>query len=131
MTTAAALEKISQETENVKNVMELAIDHGGNLENVKKAVLPMEGSKLCTSLAFSLASCYYVLLKTRGGGTSIHPISEELKKIKGYVSKIKELESRGISPQLKLNKPAAVRFIEAGLDSELKRRKTSAQQQIS
>jgi hypothetical protein len=56
-------------------------------------------------------------LFAQGASTEDHPVTEELARIKTYMSKLKELGQGAVNDQqrLKLNKDAAQRFISAGL----------------
>ena len=75
--------------------------------------LPVSLSQLSPSHPFDS----HVDLFAQGASTEDHPVTEELARIKTYMSKLKELGQGAVNDQqrLKLNKDAAQRFISAGL----------------
>lgn len=51
-------------------------------DTVVKSVDSIEAAKLDVTLAYGLASLYYILLNSKGQNSSDHPVKEELGRIK-------------------------------------------------
>jgi TATA-binding protein-associated factor Taf7 len=63
---------------------------------LSKSLSALEDAKLSVALAYSAASLFYVLQNVSGGegdGGSTHGVQRELKGIKDYVAKIKQIEA--------------------------------------
>lgn len=111
-----ALDKGILALNNVKKSLERIDDCIYPLENLSYAEVcsqlkAIEAVKLDVSMAFSIASLYYVSLCVKGVNTQNHPIKDELNRIKGYVEKISKLEESR-KRKLELDVPAASRAIQ-------------------
>ncbi|CAO3635564.1 unnamed protein product [Cunninghamella blakesleeana] len=80
--------------------------------------LPLnEKCQLDTLLSFTISSLYYIYMKTQGQDPQSHELIKELRRVQGYVKKIKEAEGKGPRRTMTVNREAAGRMIKAGLPS--------------
>ena len=63
-------------------VRKTLLDGGAPFHEVLGTAPKKEGAKLCVSLAYTLGTLYYTLLRAHGESTKEHGISEELDRIK-------------------------------------------------
>jgi exosome complex protein LRP1 len=78
----------------------------------------LDKAKLYVLAAYSVESLLYSTLQASGVNAKEHPIFRELARLKGYFSKIKEVEERAAAPTAprpKVDVAAAARFIRHGL----------------
>lgn len=93
---------------------------GRCLDEVSDCLTPIESAKLKISLAYGLASLQFILLQLKGEDTSVHPIREEISRVKEYVQTIQELEEQAKSKQRPhIDEEAASRMIQFELSKNI------------
>ncbi|KAF1841377.1 uncharacterized protein K460DRAFT_379467 [Cucurbitaria berberidis CBS 394.84] len=75
----------------------------------------LDKAKLYVLAAYSIESLLFSTLQASGVDAREHAVFPELARLKGYFSKIKEVEERGTQPKQRLDVGAAQRFIKHGL----------------
>ena len=82
-------------------------------DTVANSVDNLEAAKLDVTLAYGLASLYYILLNSKGKNSTDHPVKEELGRIKKYVDRIKAIENpQSNKRKLVVDQAAAARMIQ-------------------
>lgn len=106
------LKKIQEELKKIQNAFNCL--QKLNDETLTSQLSSVEIAKLKTSLAFSIASTYFVLLNVIGKEPGKHPITDDINRIKAMVNQINKIEKDGVEPaqkKLKVDKDAANRIV--------------------
>ncbi|KAI9004410.1 hypothetical protein DFJ74DRAFT_713148 [Hyaloraphidium curvatum] len=99
---------VSEIEQHLESLLESDLaDHLADLQ-------PLESAKLTSTLAFSIATLFYVYLKTNGLNPKEHQVKGELDRIKSYFIKVATAEGSH-KPTMKIDKDAAKRFLTAAL----------------
>merc|ERR1712189_9986 len=85
------------------------------LQDSKVKLEPIEKAKLDLTATYAINSLFWIYLVTQGVNAAYHPIKDELERVKKYMGKIKDTEEKVKGASVKLNKPAAKRFIASAL----------------
>nr|CAB3226602.1 nuclear nucleic acid-binding protein C1D [Phallusia mammillata] len=73
----------------------------------------LDVAKLDLVTAYAVNSMFWGFLLTQGVNPKLHPVKQELERIKTYMTKIKDIEERKYAP--KLAKEAAKRFVRSAM----------------
>lgn len=106
------LNKIQDELKKIQTAFKMV--QKLNDETLTSKLSTVELAKLKTSLAFTIASTYFVLLNITGKEPGKHPITDDIHRIKAMVNQINKIEKEGNEPvqkKLKVDKGAANRII--------------------
>ena len=79
---------------------------------------PLESAKLKVALAYSLASLQFIMLQHRGEDIRMHPVQEDITRIKGYVQEVNTLEKLP-TKRLAVDEAAASRIIQFQLNKNI------------
>mmetsp|Transcript_19933 Transcript_19933/g.20046 ORF Transcript_19933/g.20046 Transcript_19933/m.20046 type:complete len:134 (+) Transcript_19933:103-504(+) len=90
-----------------------------NYESVEEQLSNLESTKLNVALAYSIASLYYSMLKSKGSSIANHPIKSDLSRIKSYVDRINTIEKGVQQRKATVNVSAAGRLLKHELKSNV------------
>ena len=91
-----------------------------SLDDVGKDLPHVERIKLLSTMAYSLASLYWISLRVSGSNISAHPIKQELDRVKVYMLKVQKLSdptADRYGPTSVIDKDAASRIVKEALSS--------------
>ncbi|KAF7541850.1 hypothetical protein G7054_g360 [Neopestalotiopsis clavispora] len=106
------LERLDGEIDDLEEVLEPLL---GSLPEVASKLPLLDKSKLYVLVAYALESMLFSSLRLNGVDAKEHAVFTELKRIRQYFDKIKNIENPPPKPEQSLNKEAAIRFIRADL----------------
>eukprot|EP01041_Mallomonas_annulata_P000393 gene393-713_t len=110
-----ALEGLNESLDNVDSSVDILYDK--SFESLHEQLSSLESAKLNVSLAYGLASLYYVLLRSKGAPTTEHPIRSDLSRIKTYVDRINQIEKGPEKRKIAVNASAAARMLTHQINS--------------
>ena len=122
----AALDRVSNLVDSLTSVRELVEQLEAARSNGVdfSKLAPLEGASLNIGIAYSLASLYFMLLRSAGGAIAKHPIHVDLQRIRGFVQRVNKLKN---SAKTKTEAPEAASSSSSmansiGQETELDRR---------
>ncbi|KAL4953214.1 Sas10/Utp3/C1D family-domain-containing protein [Aspergillus filifer] len=107
------LERLDDDVDNLEEVF-MPILHNSVVENSKKLPV-LDKAKFHVVITYALESLIFSYLRLHGVKATEHPVFRELKRVKQYFDKIKEVETEPDKRNMVLDKQAAGRFIKHGL----------------
>ncbi|KAL4939050.1 Sas10/Utp3/C1D family-domain-containing protein [Aspergillus oleicola] len=107
------LEQLDDDVDNLEEVL-MPILQNSVVENSKKLPV-LDKAKFHVVITYALESLMFSYLRLHGVKATEHPVFRELKRVKQYFDKIKELETEPGKRTMVLDKQAAGRFIKHGL----------------
>ncbi|KAG0284526.1 hypothetical protein BGZ96_011109 [Linnemannia gamsii] len=89
---------------------------------LSETVAKLDTEKRCQLellLAYALNTLAFINLKTNGTAPTSHPVMHELKRIKGYTEKLRQVTQGASTSTMEVDKDAAARFIKGALAANL------------
>ncbi|KAF8924222.1 hypothetical protein BGZ47_004148, partial [Haplosporangium gracile] len=80
-------------------------------------------------LAYALNTLAFINLKANGTAPASHPVMHELKRIKGYTEKLRQVTQGAPMSTMEVDKDAAARFIKGALAANLVADRKAAEEQ--
>ncbi|KAF9540868.1 hypothetical protein EC957_003674 [Mortierella hygrophila] len=99
---------------------------------LSETVAKLDTEKRCQLellLAYALNTLVFINLKTNGTAPASHPVMHELKRIKGYTEKLRQVTQGAPTSTMEVNKDAAARFIKGALAANLVADRKAAEEQ--
>ncbi|KAG0059543.1 hypothetical protein BGZ89_000313 [Linnemannia elongata] len=99
---------------------------------LSETVAKLDTEKRCQLellLAYALNTLVFINLKTNGTAPSSHPVMLELKRIKGYTEKLRQVTQGVPASTMEVDKDAAARFIKGALAANLVADRKAAEEQ--
>ncbi|KAF9130951.1 hypothetical protein BGX30_013293 [Mortierella sp. GBA39] len=99
---------------------------------LSETVAKLDTEKRCQLellLAYALNTLAFINLKTNGTAPASHPVMHELKRIKGYTEKLRQVTQGAPTSTMEVNKDAAARFIKGALAANLVADRKAAEEQ--
>jgi len=125
---ASLIEDLESNIDDLESALKPLLDTPISATAAKLPVL--DKAKLYVLATYAIESLIFSHVRLTGADVKAHPVCNELSRVKQYFGKIDAVENPvGKRTNLTLNKPAAVRFIQAGLngnekyDQEVRERK--------
>ena len=124
-----ALEPLNNYNDQYQTINNNNYDTAGLLDDLTDKLNSVENAKLNVSLAYTLGSLYFTLLRSKGKLTEKHNIKDELMRIKKHVEKIKAVEqdikSVEVKGKLIIDSSAAKRIVshELSANNEVRNKK--------
>ncbi|KAK6180986.1 hypothetical protein SNE40_008939 [Patella caerulea] len=84
-----------------------------SLSEMSSKLEPLDCAKMDLVAAYAINSLFWVYLNVNGINPKEHPIKQELDRIRGYMSRVKEIQDKAKAP--KLDKEASKRFVKSAL----------------
>ncbi|KAL4924919.1 Sas10/Utp3/C1D family protein [Aspergillus undulatus] len=107
------LEQLDDDVDNLEEVIAPILE-SSVIETSKKLPV-LDKAKFHVVITYALESLIFSYLRLHGVKATEHPVFRELKRVKQYFDKIKELETEPEKRTMVLDKQAAGRFIKHGL----------------